>query len=114
MRISDWSSDVCSSDLVIGEILKAGMPARRAHHAPTRAYRRRTVRGGRHRDRWRATTDNSGRRSCRHKPAAGGGRARRRSSRSEEHTSELQSLMRISYAVFCLKKKTKKNQINDY
>src|SRR3546814_4605103 len=29
-------------------------------------------------------------------------------SRSEEHTSELQSLMRISYAVFCLKKKTKK------
>src|SRR3546814_5388749 len=28
--------------------------------------------------------------------------------RSEEHTSELQSLMRISYAVFCLKKKTKK------
>src|SRR3546814_3193454 len=30
----------------------------------------------------------------------------RRSARSEEHTSELQSLMRISYAVFCLKKKT--------
>src|SRR3546814_1813245 len=30
-------------------------------------------------------------------------------SRSEEHTSELQSLMRISYAVFCLKKKTKNN-----
>src|SRR3546814_4197625 len=29
--------------------------------------------------------------------------------RSEEHTSELQSLMRISYAVFCLKKKTKEN-----
>src|SRR3546814_1649684 len=31
-------------------------------------------------------------------------------SRSEEHTSELQSLMRISYAVFCLKKKTNKHQ----
>src|SRR3546814_3240553 len=30
--------------------------------------------------------------------------------RSEEHTSELQSLMRISYAVFCLKQKIKKNQ----
>src|SRR3546814_2717749 len=30
--------------------------------------------------------------------------------RSEEHTSELQSLMRISYAVFCLKKKTKKTK----
>src|SRR3546814_1670004 len=34
---------------------------------------------------------------------------RARPSRSEEHTSELQSLMRISYAVFCLKKKTKNN-----
>src|SRR3546814_10209234 len=33
--------------------------------------------------------------------------ARRRVNRSEEHTSELQSLMRISYAVFCLQKKTK-------
>src|SRR3546814_6304080 len=32
--------------------------------------------------------------------------------RSEEHTSELQSLMRISYAVFCLKKKKKKNHNN--
>src|SRR3546814_1382803 len=39
---------------------------------------------------------------------------RRRGCRSEEHTSELQSLMRISYAVFCLKKKThtKKYTIN--
>src|SRR3546814_3268634 len=36
----------------------------------------------------------------------GQGGARRRKARSEEHTSELQSLMRISYAVFCLKKKT--------
>src|SRR3546814_2408212 len=34
--------------------------------------------------------------------------------RSEEHTSELQSLMRISYAVFCLKKKTNKNIHHDY
>src|SRR3546814_6006972 len=33
-------------------------------------------------------------------------------SRSEEHTSELQSLMRISYAVFCLKKKKHKKTIN--
>src|SRR3546814_7846968 len=42
-------------------------------------------------------------------PGAGIGdvilRGRLRASRSEEHTSELQSLMRISYAVFCLKKK---------
>src|SRR3546814_5932219 len=34
--------------------------------------------------------------------------------RSEEHTSELQSLMRISYAVFCLKKKKKKNKITNH
>src|SRR3546814_9236263 len=40
-------------------------------------------------------------------PAAGGGAA----GRSEEHTSELQSLMRISYAVFCVQKNTKKNQL---
>src|SRR3546814_6682287 len=33
--------------------------------------------------------------------------------RAEEHTSELQSLMRISYAVFCWKKKKKKNKINN-
>src|SRR3546814_8626717 len=36
-------------------------------------------------------------------------RGRRSAARSEEHTSELQSLMRISYAVFCLKKKNKTN-----
>src|SRR3546814_3144250 len=42
--------------------------------------------------------------ACRHKALA------KRGNRSEEHTSELQSLMRISYAVFCLKKKTKINQ----
>src|SRR3546814_8067121 len=36
------------------------------------------------------------------------------SSRSEEHTSELQSLMRISYAVFCLKKQITTPQINTY
>src|SRR3546814_3961375 len=34
--------------------------------------------------------------------------------RSEEHTSELQSLMRISYAVFCLKKKKQQKRINTY
>src|SRR3546814_4352570 len=44
-------------------------------------------------------------------PGRPGTRAREnaRVERSEEHTSELQSLMRISYAVFCLKKKKKKN-----
>src|SRR3546814_1216130 len=43
-------------------------------------------------------------RTC-HQPD-GADRGRLREGRSEEHTSELQSLMRISYAVFCLKKKT--------
>src|SRR3546814_4896303 len=37
-----------------------------------------------------------------------------RNQRSEEHTSELQSLMRNSYAVFCLKKTTQKNQTDTY
>src|SRR3546814_6091189 len=38
--------------------------------------------------------------------------AEAKAGRSEEHTSELQSLMRISYAVFCLKKKNQNNTIN--
>src|SRR3546814_7665461 len=48
--------------------------------------------------------------------ARGGAEARsgaRRSHRSEEHTSELQSLMRISYAVFCLKKKKTQKKKNN-
>src|SRR3546814_10477383 len=40
-------------------------------------------------------------------------RYRQWDARSEEHTSELQSLMRISYAVFCLKKKTRQNRQTD-
>src|SRR3546814_4141719 len=43
---------------------------------------------------------------------AGGHDGRQRHNRSEEHTSELQSLMRISYAVFCLKKKNKRKKKN--
>src|SRR3546814_7389179 len=48
------------------------------------------------------------------KPKSGGGRIGLTGGgliRSEEHTSELQSLMRISYAVFCLKKKNKQKNI---
>src|SRR3546814_4197592 len=47
-----------------------------------------------------------------HAPDRAGGAERRAGGRSEEHTSELQSLMRISYAVFCLKKKNT-NKIRD-
>src|SRR3546814_4165244 len=51
-----------------------------------------------------------GRLEHRHPGAHVGARADERGVRSEEHTSELQSLMRISYAVFCLKKKTKQTK----
>src|SRR3546814_3856341 len=55
---------------------------------------------------WRASTGRSSR--CPRRGACVNSASTRawRSRRSEEHTSELQSLMRISYAVFCLKKKT--------
>src|SRR3546814_3885963 len=55
----------------------------------------------------------TGMRSARNRAsAAATSRLQVSSFRSEEHTSELQSLMRISYAVFCLKKKNKKNMIH--
>src|SRR3546814_1082288 len=57
---------------------------------------------GHHRWRARALDDDVGRRQV-----GDGAGVVRRAQRSEEHTSELQSLMRISYAVFCLQKKTK-------
>src|SRR3546814_4467802 len=55
-------------------------------------------------------TNRSRRTASRSKPARSLADAARCCARSEEHTSELQSLMRISYAVFCLKKKTKQQQ----
>src|SRR3546814_3330678 len=95
MRISDWSSDVCSSDLPAppgrGGRGAAGRHLPRDHRGPAAAVRRAVAAlPGDGRDQGPAE-----RRAPR--PAAQG--------RSEEHTSELQSLMRISYAVFCLKKK---------
>src|SRR3546814_9630327 len=107
MRISDWSSDVCSSDLT--GCLAEGhcrhrSPGRRS--AVSCHIGRTTARG------LRGST--RGRRQWRWRPVwlVRVHWARSRDERrSEEHTSELQSLMRISYAVFCLKKKneTKKN-----
>src|SRR3546814_1225870 len=117
MRISDWSSDVCSSDLRG----RAQPEAEPGHAAP----RHRGLDGAfhRHPDRTlrRQPAGLAG-------PGAGGGDEYHRRpgrlgpgcpenpcksrlpGRSEEHTSELQSLMRISYAVFCLKKKTNTNE----
>src|SRR3546814_4848519 len=125
MRISDWSSDVCSSDL-----RTAGSRIRTARGiGPARASIPRMGPAGRRRrlaapgpglpatDRTLARTTAALHRQDAGKLAACGRAARDaarrhgdRNARSEEHTSELQSLMRISYAVFCLKKKTKKNQ----
>src|SRR3546814_10810752 len=102
MRISDWSSDVCSSDLQPGAGGGGGGEGADGtddHHA------------------LEAEVEDAG--LLHHQLAERGEEQRRRGTddgqqdrskdveRSEEHTSELQSLMRISYAVFCLKKKTK-------
>src|SRR3546814_4990261 len=103
MRISDWSSDVCSSDLVALHHLRA-QPAPRSARCNLCHGRRP----------WRAGHPGPTL-SCDHRSTEGCAHAARRdpipsvpsrpAGRSEEHTSELQSLMRISYAVFCLKKK---------
>src|SRR3546814_8919079 len=98
MRISDWSSDVCSSDLeadgrAIGQ-LDGFDPVGRGV-APDRHVRSQS-RPQHHNQRKRRGDARADR-----PPGAW---------RSEEHTSELQSLMRISYAVFCLKKKKKKKK----
>src|SRR3546814_10710096 len=117
MRISDWSSDVCSSDL------------RRNRQAPGRSLP--VHRSGRARRGEGMPGRNRSSCECEFASLFGGRFGRRRigfdrgqrglagglrgedqprsenDERSEEHTSELQSLMRISYAVFCLKKKRK-------
>src|SRR3546814_3250395 len=99
MRISDWSSDVCSSDLasifswVDQPILMrsgTGMPATVEYSTTGTIV-----------SPWPPST-----KAVTSSTETSNSSARKR---SEEHTSELQSLMRISYAVFCLKKK--KNNI---
>src|SRR3546814_7699926 len=99
MRISDWSSDVCSSDLSGRAFGAASSPPR--GRAGRRAARRRSAARAHRPTRLRGADDRA------HIFAA----RRKSGRRSEEHTSELQSLMRISYAVFCLKKKKKINYI---
>src|SRR3546814_9546139 len=102
MRISDWSSDVCSSDLQRDRALRG---ARRWPPFPRPPAARQTAQDGQdragplHRARGRCDLGRGG--------LACGEYASRSTTSSEEHTSELQSLMRISYAVFCLKKKKK-------
>src|SRR3546814_10692164 len=102
MRISDWSSDVCSSDLRIPPVHgdqpifgPAGKPRHRSACQPLPQI-----------ERYRPAQVGATRfHRCQHLPLQHRTKA---SDRSEEHTSELQSLMRTSYAVFCLKKKQTK------
>src|SRR3546814_6487022 len=117
MRISGWSSDVCSSDL--GEV--RGLCVRNRRHLSAHLLRRGqrvsdraggdppaqpAARPRVRRDRRRLIWEAAPARSPTRPPneiilwVAGWGSG----PRSEEHTSELQSLMRSSYAVFCLKK----------
>src|SRR3546814_10904043 len=114
MRISDWSSDVCSSDLFLLNALVENIgqfivtfPARTLQtfaYAPGSAEWMGGWRDGNGvRDAYLRVTGD-------HHRLFGDGillQGAANGARSEEHTSELQSLMRISYAVFCLKKKIK-------
>src|SRR3546814_1243842 len=121
MRISDWSYDVCSSDLVI--VRSPPLCQRSSGRHRPQAFDDALVEPAAHPDIPVVQVD--GRVDvARHQPdPVAEPRPRRRGAerqlavlvgspheggvgaRSEEHTSELQSLMRISYAVFCLKKK---------
>src|SRR3546814_3717348 len=98
MRISDWSSDVCSSDL-LPELAIACLLSRLKSSPQFPPG----VAGGRQK-RPQRPAGSGGRHPSpgSHRASDGVGAG---AQRSEEHTSELQSLMRISYAVFCLKKK---------
>src|SRR3546814_5486314 len=105
MRISDWSSDVCSSDLSSPAAVVSGPCGPPVVSGPcgppvvSGPCGPPVVSGP------CGPPVVSG--SCGPAALHSTGGALRPSPRSEEHTSELQSLMRISYAVFCLKKKKK-------
>src|SRR3546814_5065806 len=98
MRISDWSSDVCSSDLTpaspCGTPFSNNSGMSNTTIGRARCWRRKFSRAFR-------TAGCTICSSACNSPLFPNTAA----PRSEEHTSELQSLMRISYAVFCLKKK---------
>src|SRR3546814_3940606 len=107
MRISDWSSDVCSSDL------PTEYEFANKHLANWNHWKRllANVIIRRYIDEWREELELKMKaKAVREMQAlvnSENGNFKAAKYRSEEHTSELQSLMRISYAVFCLKKKNK-------
>src|SRR3546814_4279270 len=117
MRISDWSSDVCSSDLLCRAAVGNRTDRRRRHAsggtAPQTAGRRcggsAVERTCLHCLQQNCTCFVCGQYYCRqdcpfHASDDIASWRTDQGCRSEEHTSELQSLMRISYAAFCLKK----------
>src|SRR3546814_4297526 len=109
MRISDWSSDVCSSDLGLRlarlhPALQRGRSPIRDQERQDRPRRRAQGRGVEEVEGLTAAPTNHQSRLLLHRMPAELVAHRR----SEEHTSELQSLMRISYAVFCLQQKKNK------
>src|SRR3546814_4368560 len=119
MRISDWSSDVCSSDLdhIVGAVVahaaqRVGHARRREDVADVREIAVRLIEIaplGEIGDELLAKDVHAIFEGRHLVPRLGPAHCvGAKVGRSEEHTSELQSLMRISYAVFCLKKKTKK------
>src|SRR3546814_9087883 len=100
MRISDWSSDVCSSDLLtaLARVLTPRTIFARASSPKRISLADMAV----------TSEAGMGNKGNGERRVAGVGRTTgigQRRRRSEEHTSEPPSLMRISYAVFCLKKK---------
>src|SRR3546814_9655004 len=101
MRISDWSSDVCSSDLI--DVGVFGFDPYLADRVDAELADERDIPDVGIIFLF-AAEDTAGLIIDRHRGVAGVVFP----FRSEEHTSELQSLMRISYAVFCLKKKKQK------
>src|SRR3546814_10010690 len=114
MRISDWSSDVCSSDLNHRYVFTLIQKFQSAEPLTDRSDVI-VLTDEAHRSQYDTLALNM--RAALPKAMflaftgtpliAGEERTREVFGRSEEHTSELQSLMRISYAVFCLKKKTR-------
>src|SRR3546814_10037574 len=102
MRISDWISDVCSADLR-ARITFVVIPFSSVKQ--TAAGQKQVKSSG-------YGHGQANRRDLEDAKSGLSRNARHVIDRSEEHTSELQSLMRNSYAVFCLKKKTKNNNIN--
>src|SRR3546814_9626701 len=104
MRISDWSSDVCASDLHKREEAIAALDGlQRQRHQAESQYLKDVLTQRRDSEQKVAALEEDLLKAEQKRgqqtllsPIDG---------RSEEHTSELQSLMRISYAVFCLKKK---------